>query len=357
VQRILGAIAALCVAGSIGITAGQPVFFLELPPAVLPHDIGSRTFDIVGTVYSGGAFYWMPTTGDRRIGGRSAVAMSRDGRTVIGNALDARALENAAIWRGATGWRVLGSFAPDSRPCHAFLSEAFGASHDGLVVVGLGWDGCRYTHAFRWEQTTGVVDLGSLNASSTRANNVSGDGKVVIGWQQEETTGFRQGAKWIGRREELIRGPNGVVGEAFDANRDGSLIVGQNCDAAAGAASAWTWTAARGVVCFPVIRPATLPNLPYQAAMLATSEDGGTIGGALTFGLNSESLVWLDGRIYFLKDYLRSHGYPNAFRSWVNSGFITSVSPDGQTLVGYGAGPSTFQGFVVVLPTRELKGL
>jgi hypothetical protein len=45
----------------------------------------------VGTFFSGGAFYWMPSTGERPIGGRSAVAMSRDGLTVVGNALDARA--------------------------------------------------------------------------------------------------------------------------------------------------------------------------------------------------------------------------------------------------------------------------
>jgi probable HAF family extracellular repeat protein len=354
VHRVLGAIATLCFVGSIGVTAEQHVLFMELPPAALPHDIGSSAIDIVGTFFSGGAFYWMPTTGERRIGGRSAVAMSRDGLTVVGNALDAHALENAAIWNGGTEWRVLGSFTPDSRPCDVLLSGAFGASDDGQVVVGLGWNGCRHAHAFRWERATGMVDLGSLNANPTRANNVSGDGKVVVGWQ-EETTGFRQGAKWIDRREELIRGPNGAVGEAFDANRDGSLVVGQDCGTGGGTTSAWKWTAAEGVVCFPVKRPATLPNLRYQAAMLATSEDGATIGGAFTFGLNSESLIWLDGQAHFLKEYLRSHGYPDAFQGWVNTGFVTSVSLDGRTLVGYGAGPSTFQGFIVVLPAREPK--
>jgi hypothetical protein len=74
------------------------------------------------------------------------------------------------------------------------------------------------------------------------------------------------------------------------------------------------------------------------------------IGGAFTFGLDSESLLWLDGEPNFLKDYLRANGYPDAFRGWVNTGFVTSVSADGRTLVGFGAGPNTFQGYLVILP-------
>jgi hypothetical protein len=49
---------------------------------------------------------------------------------------------------------------------------------------------------------------------------VSGDGQVVIGWQ-EDPTGPRLGAKWVNRTQELIQGPHGAGGEAFAANRDG----------------------------------------------------------------------------------------------------------------------------------------
>jgi len=54
----------------------------------------------------------------------------------------------------------------------------------------------------------------------------------------------------------------------------------------------------------------------------------------------------------FLKQFLRDNGYPDAFARWKNTGFVTGVSGDGRTLVGYGAGPRTFQGFVVLLPQR-----
>jgi len=89
--------------------------------------------------------------------------------------------------------------------------------------------------------------------------------------------------------------------------------------------------------------------------MEATSEDGRVIGGALSFGLESESLVWFDGEPFLLKDYLRANGVPDAFRGWVNTGFVLAVTPDGRTLVGYGAGPTNFQGFMVVLPELAPK--
>jgi probable HAF family extracellular repeat protein len=337
---------------SMGNAADDKILFMELPTEVLPSDVGGSAFATVGNFFNGGALYWMPTSGTQNIGGRSSNAVSRDGKTIVGRALDARGFENAAIWNDGSGWRLLGSFTPDAQPCDALLSGSFGADDDGRVVVGLGWNGCRHAHAFRWEESTGMVDLGSTTANSSRANDVSGDGRVVVGWQ-EDATGFRQGARWVNFRQELIFGPRGVVGEAFAANRDGSFIVGQICEPENTlVSSAWTWSASAGVRCYPMTRPPTIPNYPYHTAMMATSDDGRVIGGAFTFGLDSEALLWLAGQGYFLSQYLRDNGYPNAFRGWVNTGFVTGVSPDGRTLVGYGAGPRSFQGYLVILPGR-----
>jgi probable HAF family extracellular repeat protein len=345
----------LLILAPLGTAAKDSLYFMELPPESLPSDVGGNAFATVGTFFEGGAFYWMPTSGTRDIGGHSSVAVSRDGTTIIGNALDSRGLENAAIWTPDRGWRLLGSFTPDAQPCDQLLSGAFGASDSGDVVVGLGWNGCRHAHGFRWEESTGMVDLGSTNARSTRADDVSGDGRVIVGWQ-EAPTGFRQGAKWVNLRQELVIGPAGPMGEANGVNRDGSFIVGQVCDPNNTlVSSAWTWSAANGVQCFPIVKPPSLPNLTYLTTMIATSDDGRVIGGAFTFGLDSEALLWLDGEGHFLKDYLRANGYPDAFRGWVNTGFITGVSPDGRTLVGYGAGRTAFQGYMVILPERGAK--
>jgi hypothetical protein len=158
----------------------------------------------------------------------------------------------------------------------------------------------------------------------------------------------------VDRAQEIIRGPYGMVGEAFGANRDGSIVVGANCNPAdPGSPAGWTWTPGGGVQCLPVARPPWLIPRPYQVFTEATSDDGRVMVGAFSFGLDSEALLWLDGQPFFLRDYLRANGVPNAFDGWVNTGFLVGVTPDGRTLVGHGAGPRAFQGYMVVLPERD----
>ena len=332
---------------------------IELPPESLAQDVGANGFVVVGGFYSGGALTWMPTGGSQAIGALTAIAVSRDGKAIVGNSVNIPAARvEAAIWQGGTTWRLLGSIAPNAQPCDLDYSSAYDANDDGSVVVGLAWNGCNIAHAFRWHESTGMVDLGSLTGESTRANGVSGNGRVVVGWE-EDRTGPRLGAKWVDGKEEFIKTPNGgAVGEASATNHDGSIIVGSNCDffnPTPGPPTGFTWTAKDGVKCFPVERPRGLPPLAYRVLMEDVSEDGRVIGGAYSFGLDSESLVWFDGEPFFLKDYLRANGVPDAFEGWINTGFVTGVSSDGRTLVGYGAGPRTFQGFVVVLPELGSK--
>jgi len=331
---------------------GTP-FFMALPPNALPYAVGANGFVAVGGFFSevGPGLVWMPTSGVTAIGGINAVTVSRDGKKIAGRALDSRGLENAAIWTGGTSWRTLGSITPNAQPCDRLLSGTFGGNADGTVLVGLAWDGCKIARAFRWEEATGMVNLGSLSGTSTRANDVSGNGRVVIGWE-EDRTGPRLGAKWVDGKQEMIEGPGGAVGEAFATNWDGSLIAGTKCDwtSTLPPATGWIWSRSRGVTCLPVERPRWALNLPYGVYPQATSDDGRVIGGSLSFGLDAESVVWFDGEPFMLRDYLRDHGVPDAFEGWVNTGFITDVSPDGRILVGYGAGPKSFQGYMVVLP-------
>jgi probable HAF family extracellular repeat protein len=329
---------------------GDKPYMLVLAPETLPYSVSSGGFVSAGSFFGGGGLYWMPTSGTVATGGLVAIAVSRDGKTIAGTALDSRLIQQAAIWQGGRDWRLLGGITPNAQPCDRLLSGSFGANGDGTVVVGLAWDSCRTARAFRWEESTGMVSLGSLGGDSTRANAVSADGRVVVGWE-EHATGFRQAAKWVDRREELIKGPTDLLGEALSTNHDGSIIVGTACNPYLPTAAAWMWTAAAGVTCLPVERPRFLvPPHPYQGYVHSTSDDGRVMGGSYSFGLDSESLLWLDGQVYFLRDYLRQNGLPDAFDGWVNTGFVTDVSPDGRTLVGYGAGPRTFQGFMVLLP-------
>ena len=332
-------------------------FFMAMPPNVLAYAIGANGWVSVGIRYNAAGMYWMPTVGYVDIGGSSAVAVSRDGKMIFGSALDRQGRESAAIWAGGTMWRLLGSFTPAAQPCDRSYSATYGASSDGGVIVGLAWDGCKFARAFRWTDQTGMMNLGSIRGTSTRANAVSGDGQVVVGWE-EGLDGPREAAKWVNGKEQLIKNASGGrIGEAHGVNQDGSLIVGSNCDVdtpvtLTGSPTAWTWTSSAGVKCYPVDRPSWVKPNFYQAIMETTSNDGRVVGGSYSFGLDSEALIWLDGQVYFLKDYLQRHGLPDSFNGWANTGFITGVTRDGRTLVGWGAGPTTFQGYLVVLPDR-----
>ena len=343
----IGAVLALTFTTS----AQDKATLIELPAGALPRDISSNSM-VVGELRSGGGFFWLPTKGVIYVGGRSAEAVSRNGDTVAGIAADSRNVMQAAIWQRAAEWRLLGSIVPNAAPCDALLSSTYDTSDDGKVIVGLAWNGCSIARAFRWEEATGMVDLGTLNQGlGTRANGISGDGHVIVGWQ--DTGGGRRGARWVDGKETVFTGPSGIIGEAQAANRDGSVVVGQSCEFASIAnpfanQQAWIWTSRDGVTCLQPPRIRVLDN--FIGTALATSDDGRIVGGSHSFGLEAESLLWIDHEPVYLKDYLRANGVPNAFQGWVNTGFITGMSRDGRMLVGYGAGPRDFQGFIVILP-------
>lgn len=353
--RLIGVAIGLLVATNWTTSAEDRVTFIQLGREVLPFAVGANPYMVAGSYYGavGPALVWSPSSGDQRIGGMSSAAISRDGKTIAGDVLDDRRIENAALWRAEQArWETLPPIRPNAQPCDALLTGAYDMTADGKVVVGLGWDGCGYARAFRWDASTGMVDLGTPNGGSTRANGVSDDGRVVVGWTTD-VTGVRVGAKWVNGRYEAIPPRSVFIGEAHATNHDGSIIVGDNCDPALiiQSSPAWRWTAERGVECMPVQHPNWLPrNIPFRPFMGSLSDDGRVIGGFYSFGLDSEALLWLDGRSYFLKDYLAANGLPNVFDRWINTGFITGVSPDGRTLTGYGAGPTGFTGYIVLLP-------
>ena len=73
-----------------------------------------------------------------------------------------------------------------------------------------------------------MVDLGSsVQGKGSLASDVSGDGNVVVGYQ-EGATGARQGVRWLNSRQELIPGVDGSVGQAWGTNVDGSIVVGRD---------------------------------------------------------------------------------------------------------------------------------
>jgi hypothetical protein len=91
------------------------------------------------------------------------------------------------------------------------------------------------------------------------------------------------------------------------------------------------------------------------------SDDGRVMGGAIQFDVaagEEESVIWFDGEPVFVRDYLRSNGYSDAFEGHANTGRITAISPDGRTIVGHNGGvfgAINRNGFIIVLPELDKK--
>ena len=80
------------------------------------------------------------------------------------------------------------------------------------VVVGYARNGCTLSHAFRWEESTGMVDLGaSVAGVDTLATGVSADGQVAVGYETQPT-GFAEAVKWVGTRKRECRAPTAMSG-------------------------------------------------------------------------------------------------------------------------------------------------
>ncbi len=360
---------ALVVLASLGIAeaappAGKP-FFIHIE-ALAPTSVGLNGFIVGGDFIEGGAFQWMPTSGVTLVGGGLGTGyISRDGKAMAGTVIDQNKIQQAAKWEGGRSWRALGPLVPNAVPCELTSSYATGTSGDGRVIVGAGYYGtnpantCDFFSAYRWEESTGYVLMPTLTGDYTRAHAVSADGRVVVGIDAA-FSGFWRGAKWVDGKEEIIQGPAGPLSGAWAVNHDGTVIAGTGCtvDRPDQPPSAWSWTAAGGVKCHtaeppPWVRWARGNN--YNTYINAVSDDGRVLGGNIQFNVavgDEESVIWFDGEPVYLRDYLRDHGYPDAFKDQLNSGKITAVSADGRVLVGHNGGlaaPNRW-GFIVILP-------
>ena len=121
----------------------------------------------------------------------------------------------SAKWLGGTDWQPQESI-PKAVPCDTSLSSACGIDFFGQTLVGLGWlpQVCR-AHGAVWDLVNGgpATDLGSLvEGSASRANAISGDGHIIVGWQDSEV-GERSGARWVDgvAREQSVGRPRGWI--------------------------------------------------------------------------------------------------------------------------------------------------
>ncbi len=145
---------------------------------------------VVGASVWGGdgrnrAFRWTAATGMVNLGTlpggiRSvARACSADGNVVVGWSGTSDAHHHAFRWEN-------GVMTSISNPAVFFDTEALGVSGDGQVVVGA-WGPSLLTPAkpFRWTAETGMVNLGTFPGGTWgEAWGANHDGSMVVGWSE-----------------------------------------------------------------------------------------------------------------------------------------------------------------------------
>ncbi len=124
-------------------------------------------------------YVWDPSgTTTLQSGADDVVGQSLGGAFLAGNNDDGT--QDTPAWHDGLDWISLGGIA-GSPGCGSGLGSAFDISSDGLIVVGLAWNGCTSV-AFKWNAVTGVLTpLPNSGTGNARANCTNSDGSWVGG--------------------------------------------------------------------------------------------------------------------------------------------------------------------------------
>lgn len=320
-------------------------------------DVSNQGVVVGYTTWAGPYTLWFPDTQTHDtiygiapgngVGGRAM--FSADGMKLSGTSSGSSGPE-MSLYNYATGvWTPLGSlgFSVDNT-----LSNGYSISGDGATVVGNAWadttGGLAYTTAIAWTQAEGIMDLGTLYpGKSTRANAVSANGAVVVGWQ--DFNGPWKSAVW---RKDPMGGyyvneyllvdnagnPNdefNQLGECTAVSADGNWVGGYGDFATNG--NPWIWSQATGMVDLGTLAAGATG---YVAAI---NQDGTMAIGRFQQGPWDPELpfIWTPaGGIQNLNDYAT-----NTLQLDLGTNVIYSancMSPDGHYIAGYGVDTVSF---------------
>jgi probable HAF family extracellular repeat protein len=281
------------------------------------------------------AFRWTQSKGLQLLGGNrdAAIGISYDGSTVVGSN------SQAFRWSETSGIQNLGYL-----PGFSNTSIASAVSDDGRTVVGNSsntFSSRRSGQAFRWTPANGMQGLGYLKNSTalpgftdfttSEAQDVSGDGSVVIGTSNFYGS-YDEAFRWTssGGMQGLGFLPGGSFSVAKAVSQDGQTVVGTaSTNTGSLRSKAFRWTAANGMQ--------DLDNLGYfydATSSLDVSSNGSTIVGG-GFGINGgEAFIWTETEgLKTLQSVLTAAGLNLTGRKL---NVATSVSADGRSIVGYG---------------------
>ena len=298
------------------------------------------------------------------IGGQAQC--SYNGNFLSGTSQGTNGIELSRYDRTTGVWTAVGSLGIQ---IDATFSGGYSISGDGNTVVGLSWGDTTgglpaHAHAVAYNQTDGLMDLGTLfPGRSTRANATSEDGSVVVGWQ--DFNGPWKSAVWrknsnggYDPNEYLLVDDAGnpldefnQLGECSTVSADGEWIGGYgdyaNND------EPWIWNADSGVI--------NLGHLPLtgRGFVAGMSADGSIVVGWFDgefFGDPQTPFFWTSaGGLENLNDHINNvQGIPTGTKRIYTANCISS---SGQYIAGYGIDNNTFGLFSYRVDLEGANGL
>lgn len=242
-------------------------------------------------------------------------------------------------------------------------SSPYDVSGDGNAVVGT----AHYyneqvnavnTHATVWLGDE-MIDLGSRNDATnraSRANGVSYDGSVVVGWQDQWGPWFasvwRRGADGAYTQSMLLKDKGkteadvdftsqadmsaNLLGYCQAVSDDGKWIGGTGKSTYYAVPGAWLWNEEEGVI----------QLTESEGCVAAISNDGSKAVGWM--GIGSSAWIWTkeDG-LRYLQDYVTEELGCDLGDFYIMS--VYDMSPNGRYLTGYGMRGQQPLGYVIDL--------
>jgi uncharacterized membrane protein len=285
-------------------------------------------------------FRWSEATGVVSLGPTAdgTPAVSADGTRISATIFGpGESYRTQGLWTLGVGWQeLMPPTPPDGGLMDGSYGSPWGISGDGQTLVGLYWlPAVGKAHASRWTQATGLVDLGARTGSS-RANDVSYDGRVIVGWD-EDPDGAWRAAVWVDGVQTILASNPGFT-DAAAVSHDGTVAVGQDRDSVTSTqseAASWWWNGTTWIRRRLGVLPGTFPGFGSVRGMSITADHRVIVGYNAFDNFNSTGFIWTeDTGMRDVEQFLIGHGIaPPADFDLLT---LMAISDDGTTMVGYG---------------------
>lgn len=239
-------------------------------------------------------------------------------------------------------WQTLGSL--NGNMSYPSAGSGYYISGDGKSVAGIAYTtnpastgAKKFAHAAVWSEKEGMMDLGSLFDNigrSTRANCISYDGSVVVGWQDQN--GPWHSAVWRKNpaggyypNEFLLKDPSkgsadikNRLSECRSVSLNGKWIGGKGQGTVSATENGWIWSEETGVIELPKLEMGFVENVNNDGTM-ATGFTGGMQG-----------FIWTkDGGTKTLNEYVYDKFGLDMGDVYLMSAL--NMSPNGRYLCGW----------------------